>query len=189
VRDGDEMTLYLLCRTCSSGDRFRSDSILDGWRVLEERTFEFETDYSDRDDDRFRYGSEEDDLAIDDVRRSIDYDRDEVIVELEITVSNEGDRTNILEELRYDIEVDNDRLSSRDYDIDHVRTECEDRGINRNDDEDVRIDRNDECTFEVEITLDRDEVEDEIVEIEILADATRDDRSSNNRDTVRFRAR
>lgn len=188
----DEMRIYLLCQDCDRGSRFQWN-LFNNWRILDNETYDVSlsrtsrTTYNDRYYDDYDYGNDEYDLQV----RSVDYQYDwnwrDVDVELEVVVRNIGERDNTLEELTYDIEVDGRRVSSSRYDIDHRSTRCDDRNVDRNDDRNISVDEWDECTIIVEITFDQDDVEDEYLDIEVTAEARRDDDTSNNDDSVRFR--
>jgi hypothetical protein len=194
---GDDITIYVLCKYCRSGTTFRSDSILDGWRVLDSKRYRISTSsrysnnynrYDDRYNDRYNDRYDDDyDLEISRVRYSYDLDRNDAEVRLITTIENVGDREIELDELEYTIEVDGDRLSSRDYDIDHVRTRCDDSNVRSSRSTRIDIERRDECEITVEITFDADDVEDEIMEIEVELDSSEDRNSRNDNKTVRFR--
>jgi hypothetical protein len=191
--DGDYITFYLLCEDCegrySSSHyddyRYRSDyDIIDSKRYRLDNFSSHRTRY----DDRYRY-DDDDDLGIRLLRYDYDFVRDDLIIEVTTTIENYGDDENVIEDLHYEIEVDNDRLSSYEYDIDHLETDCDDSHVDRYDERDIDIDEGDQCEIVVEITLDADDAEDERVEIEVEVEADDDDNTSNNRRTVSFTAR
>lgn len=192
----DEIRIFLLCQECDRGSRFQWN-LFNNWRVLDNEKYDvslsrtYNNNYNNRYyNDRYydnNNSNDEDDLQL----RSLEYEYDgngrDVDIELEVMVRNIGERDNILESLSYDVEIDGRRISSNRYDIDHKSTRCDDRNANRNDDRNITIDEWDECTIIVEITFDQDDVEDEYVEIEVSVNARRDDDSSNNDKSVRFR--
>lgn len=186
----DEIKIYLLCEDCTRGNSYQWN-LFNNWRVLDTEEYDVSltrtTRYNDRYYDDDRYSNDDDDLEI----RSLDYEYNwngrEVEVQVEVVVRNIWERDNTLDEIQYEVEVDGRRISTNRYDIDHVRTTCDDRGVDRDDTRNLPIDTNDECTVTVEITFDEDDVEDEYVEVFVEAIARRDDNTSNNEDEVRFR--
>jgi hypothetical protein len=105
----DKVTLYLLCKTCRSGSVFRSDSILDGWRISDTKNYRISTSsrYSSNSYNGYNnsYYDDDYDLEIQRLRYSYDLDRNDAEVRLTTTVRNVGDRDVILDRLEYDIEV------------------------------------------------------------------------------------
>jgi hypothetical protein len=186
----DEIRLYLLCDNCTRGSNFQW-TLFNNWKVLDTEQYDVSLTRTTRYDDRYYYdddwySDERYDLEI----RSIDYQYDnngrEVDVQVEVTVRNIWELDNTLDRLEYEIEVDGRRLSSSRYDINHIRTTCDDRWVDRDDTRNLPIDENDECTILVEIVFDEDDVEDEYVEIFVEAIARRDDNTRNNEEEVRF---
>jgi len=184
----DRVTLYLLCKTCRSGSVFRSDSILDGWRIADTKNYSVSTS-SRYSSDRYTsnsYYDDDYDLELQRLRYTYDLNRNDAEVRLTTTVRNVWDRDVILDELEYEIEVDWRRLSSRNYTIDHIRTDCDDSYVNSRRYTRFEIERRDSCDITVEFTFDADDVEYERMEIEVQLDADRDGNSRNDTKTVRF---
>lgn len=176
-------TFYLLCKSCDGGSRFNSNTTLDGRRIMDSETFWLDTSGRVSDNN----SNDDQDLALKNLRYSYFSRGNDVEVTLETTIENEGRYETRLDELTYEIEVDGDRLSTRDYDIQHVRTDCDDNSVRSYDDEDIDIDAGDECEITVEITMDRDEVEDEWVDIVVEIESREDDYSANDDEEIRFR--
>ena len=184
----DEMKLYLLCQECDRGTQYH-------WRLFRDRrvldTEEFDvsitrTSRYDRYYDRDRSDNNDYDLEI----RSLEYQYDgngrEVHVNLTTVVRNIWERDNELEKLEYKVEIDGRRVSSSRYDINHRRTDCDDRSVDRNDTRNLTIDEDDECEITIEFVFDQDTVEDERLEIFVEVIAQRDDNIRNNEDDVSF---
>ena len=182
--DDNTVTFYLLCSDCYGSSFFDKDSVLDGWTIMDKRSYDIE--------DEISVGSSssnaDEDLAI--TKLTYDYDfvgGNEVEVELTTTIKNVGDRDIELDELEYDVEVDDAFFSSSRYDIDHIETDCDDNSIDEDEDEDIEIEEGDECEITVLFTFDEDEVEDEYLEIIVELQSNDDEYSPNNDRSVRFR--
>lgn len=191
----DKMTVYLLCNHCDSGSTFQG-SLFHGWKVLDSERYTVSITASrntrnDRYDDDYSYHNNNDDydLEVSDVSYRYDGNGRDVDVQIETTVENIWSRDNTLESLSYTVELDGRRLSTSRYDIDHIRTDCDDNWVDRDDTRNLPMDEDDECEITVEFTFDQDEVEDEYLEITVEAEARRDDNTRNNEESVRFYVR
>ena len=212
---GDELTLYLLCDDCNFGEPFPVRGRMQGRSVIDAQTFEIDM-YGDHFDQRYpvdhsscgcgydcdtdghdhyddyrggdRYGSEQD-FSI----RRVEYDYDvrsrhtEVLIAT--TIRNESRYEGELEWLGYTITVDGHRVHSNDYDIDHIKTDCDDTSVSSSRGRNLDIEGYDECEILVEIELDSDDVWKEDVQIGVKLESRDDDYSGNNYETVRFTVR
>lgn len=130
----------------------------------------------------------DDDLVLQDVRYRTTTNRYDTEINLTSTVYNASRYELELDGLEYDIEVNGRRLSRSDYDIDHTRTSCDDSSVSSSRDENIDIERYDECDIQVEITIDDDELDrGDYVEINVSLESNDDHDRSNNARVVRFR--
>lgn len=161
----------------------RYDDCDEYWRYDSRYCDEYWRDDYYRDDDRNT------DLLVKHVWYTYGRRSNDLVIELTTTVRNNSRYEAELEELYYDIEINNRRVrENSDYKIYHKRTQCDDSNNRSSASQDIEIEAYDECEITVEVIFDSDLYRSD-VEVEVEIDSRDDDNNSNNSKRVAFSVR